>query len=77
MASEKRMRTIERNSESKLEQKLLTPASWDNCIKADVVVVIIDSWVTIFSESKMKSRYYTISAGMNLLLSGFITKPSF
>ena len=32
------MRTIERNGESKLEQKLLTPASWDNGIKMDIVV---------------------------------------
>ena len=32
------MCTIERNSESKLEQKLLTSASWDNGIKMDVVV---------------------------------------
>ena len=32
------MCTIERNSESKLEQKLLTSASRDNGIKMDVVV---------------------------------------
>ena len=31
------MRTIERNGESKLERKLLTPASQDNGIKMDVV----------------------------------------
>ena len=35
------MCTIERNGESELEQKLPTPASWDNGIKTDVVVVII------------------------------------
>ena len=35
------MRTIERNGESELEQKLLTPASQDNSIKTDVVVVVI------------------------------------
>ena len=34
------MRTIERNGESELEQKSLTSASWDNGIKADVVVVL-------------------------------------
>ena len=33
------MCTIERNGESKLEQKLPTPASWDNGIKTDVAVV--------------------------------------
>ena len=32
---------IERNDESELEQKLLTPASWDNAIKMDVVVIHI------------------------------------
>ena len=41
MAGEERMCTIKRNGESKLEQKLLTPASQDNNIKADVVVVIV------------------------------------
>ena len=35
------MRTIERNGESELEQKLLTPASRDNGIKTDVVVVVM------------------------------------
>ena len=35
------MRTIERNGESILEQKLLTPTSRDNGIKIDVVVVIV------------------------------------
>ena len=34
------MRTVERNGESKLEQKLLTPASWDDDIKTDVAVVV-------------------------------------
>ena len=33
MAWEKRMRTIKRNSERELKQKLLTPASRDNGIK--------------------------------------------
>ena len=36
------MRTIERNGESELEQKLLTPASRDNGIKTDVVVVVVE-----------------------------------
>ena len=36
------MRTIERNGESKLKQKLPTPASRDNVIKTDVVVVVRD-----------------------------------
>ena len=36
---EKRGRTIERNDKSELEQKLPTPASRDNAIKTDVVVV--------------------------------------
>ena len=30
---------IERNGDSELGQKLATPASWDNSIKTDVVVV--------------------------------------
>ena len=34
------MRTIERNGESELEEKLLTTASRDNGIKTDVVVVL-------------------------------------
>ena len=34
------MCTIERNSQSKLEQKLLTPASWNDGIKTGVVVVV-------------------------------------
>ena len=35
------MCTIERNSQSKLEQKLLTPASWNDGIKTGVVVVVV------------------------------------
>ena len=35
------MLTIERNGKSKLEQKLLTPASRKNDIKAEVVVVVV------------------------------------
>ena len=35
------MRTIERNGESKLKQKFLTPACWDNDIKKDIVVVVV------------------------------------
>ena len=35
------MHTIERNGKSELEQKLLTPASLDNGIKTDVVVVVL------------------------------------
>ena len=34
------MCTIERNGESELEQKLVTPASWDYGIKVDVVVAV-------------------------------------
>ena len=41
MAGEERMRTIEKNGQSKLEQKLLTPASRDNGIKTDIVVVVV------------------------------------
>ena len=41
MAWEERMRTIERNGEIKLKQKFLTPASWDNGIKKDIVVVVV------------------------------------
>ena len=38
---EKRMRMIERNGESKLEQKLQTPASRDNGIKTDIVALLL------------------------------------
>ena len=38
---EKRMLTIERTGESELKQKLLTPASLNNGIKTDVVVVVV------------------------------------
>ena len=41
MAWEERMHTIERYGKSELEQKLLTPASRDNAIKTDVVVVFV------------------------------------
>ena len=41
MAGKDRMRTIKRNGESKLEQKLLTPASWDSGIKTVVIVVVV------------------------------------
>ena len=40
MAGEERIRTIERNGERKLKQKLTTPTSQDNGIKTDVVVVV-------------------------------------
>ena len=36
MAGEVRMRSIGRNGESKLERKLLTPASRDNGFKMDM-----------------------------------------
>ena len=38
MAWEESMRTIERNDESELERKLLTPVNQDNGIKTDVAV---------------------------------------
>ena len=45
------MRTIERNGESELKQKLPTSASRDNSIKTDVVVlvfvVVISSGLTL------------------------------
>ena len=40
MTGEERLRTIERNGESKLGQKLPSLASRDNSIKTDVVVVV-------------------------------------
>ena len=50
------MRTIERNGESELEQKLLTPASRGNGIKTDVVVVVvpnkIESICKIFADDR-------------------------
>lgn len=40
MTGEERIRTIERNGERKLKQKLTTPTGQDNGIKTDVVVVV-------------------------------------
>lgn len=37
MASEERMRTVERKGKNKLEQKLLAPVMWDNRIKTAIV----------------------------------------
>ena len=34
------MHAVKRNGESELEQKLLTPAGWDNGIKTDIFVVV-------------------------------------
>ena len=49
MTGKDRMRTIERNGESKLEQKLLTPASRDTGIKTDVIVVVVVVANVLFS----------------------------
>lgn len=35
-----RMRSFKRNGKSESKQKLPTPASWDNGIKMDIVVVV-------------------------------------
>ena len=40
MDYEERMRSIKRNGNSKLRQKLPAPASHDNVVKADVVVIV-------------------------------------
>ena len=40
MTGEERIRTIERDGERKLKQKLTTPTSQDKGIKTDVVVVV-------------------------------------
>ena len=42
MAGKDRIRTIEGNGESKLEQKLLTPASRDSGIKTVVIVAVVN-----------------------------------
>ena len=42
MTWQERIRTIERNGESELKQKLPTPASQDNGIKTDVVIAVVD-----------------------------------
>ena len=47
MAWEKWIPTIERNGESKLKQKLTTPASRDNDIKTDVVVTVTYDFVNL------------------------------
>ena len=54
MAWEERMSLIERNSKSKLKQKLLTPTSLDNSIKMGAVVVSINLSSNISSDSLNK-----------------------
>ena len=34
------MHAVKRNGESELEQKLLTPAGWDNGIKTDILLLL-------------------------------------
>ena len=48
MAREERIRTIQRNGESELEQKLPIPGTLDNSIKTDVVVVVVVSYYYLF-----------------------------
>ena len=48
MAREAKLRTIERNGETKLKQKLPTPASHKNGIKTDVVFVVVTVVVAVF-----------------------------
>ena len=67
---EEGMRTIERNDGRKLEQNLLTPASRDNGIKTDVVVVavvILTSWC-ISTHRKLLFFSWTIKNAMNWLV---------
>ena len=67
---EEGMRTIERNDGRKLEQNLLTPASRDNGIKTDVVVVavvILTSWC-ISTHGKLLFFSLTIKNAMNWLV---------
>ena len=54
MAWEEKMSLIERNSKSKLKQKLLTPTSLDNSIKMGAVVVSINLSSNISSDSLNK-----------------------
>ena len=59
MAWEERMRTIERNGESELEQQLPTPASRD-VIKTGVVVAVVVhkfSWLLQFHISNKSNKY--------------------
>ena len=51
---------MKRNGESKLEQKLLTLASWDTGIKMDVVVVIVVwRWMsTKYINISLKNKLY-------------------
>ena len=48
MAWEEKLRTIERNGETKLKQELSTPASQNNGIKTDVVFVVVTVVVAVF-----------------------------
>ena len=67
---EEGMRTIERNDGRNLEQNLLTPASRDNGIKTDVVVVavvILTSWC-ISTHRKLLFFSLTIKNAMNWLV---------
>ena len=54
---------MKRNGESKLEQKLLTLASWDTGIKMDVVVVVVVvvvwRWMsTKYINTSLKNKLY-------------------
>ena len=52
---------MKRNGESKLEQKLLTLASWDTGIKMDVVVVVVVVWrwmSTKYINTSLKNKLY-------------------
>ena len=55
MACEERLRTIDRNGKSKLNEKLSTPASRDNGIKTDIVVVFVVVCKTVFCLSPTSS----------------------
>ena len=58
------MCTIERNGESKLEQKVPTPASWDNGIKTDVAVVVFYlQWSILNYHAAFQNLLKLISTG--------------
>ena len=73
MTGKDRMRTIEGNGESKLEQKLLTPASRDSGIKTVVIVAVVNVLFSIILDFCVCVKRITLC---NCLCSSSPSSPS-
>ena len=58
MTWEKSMRTIERNGENKLKQKLPTPVSWDNGIKTMLLFIYFFQYISLKSMNSLRHQNY-------------------